>query len=75
MNNAFIFDLDGVLIDSKEIHFNALNFALSEIDSSYVISKEEQALTYEGLSTKAKLNILSYSTHQKCFRCLIKTKN
>lgn len=61
MNNAFIFDLDGVLIDSKEIHFNALNFALSEIDSSYVISKEEQALTYEGLSTKAKLNILSYS--------------
>jgi HAD superfamily hydrolase (TIGR01509 family) len=61
MNNAIIFDLDGVLIDSKEIHFNALNLALAEIDSSYVISKEEQALTYEGLSTKAKLDILSYS--------------
>jgi beta-phosphoglucomutase-like phosphatase (HAD superfamily)/dTDP-glucose pyrophosphorylase len=61
MNNAFIFDLDGVLIDSKEIHFDALNLALSEIDSSYAISKEEQALTYEGLSTKAKLDILSYS--------------
>lgn len=61
MNNAFIFDLDGVLIDSKEIHFNALNLALSEINSSYVISKEEQASTYEGLSTKAKLDILSYS--------------
>jgi HAD superfamily hydrolase (TIGR01509 family) len=61
MNNAFIFDLDGVLIDSKEIHFDALNLALSEIDSSYGISKEEQALTYEGLSTKAKLDILSYS--------------
>jgi HAD superfamily hydrolase (TIGR01509 family) len=61
MTNAFIFDLDGVLIDSKEIHFDALNLALSEINSSYVISKEEQALTYEGLSTKAKLDILSYS--------------
>jgi beta-phosphoglucomutase-like phosphatase (HAD superfamily)/dTDP-glucose pyrophosphorylase len=61
MNNAFIFDLDGVLIDSKEIHFDALNLALSEINSSYAISKEEQALTYEGLSTKAKLDILSYS--------------
>ena len=61
MNNAFIFDLDGVLIDSKEIHFDALNLALSEIDSSYVISKKEQALAYEGLSTKAKLDILSYS--------------
>jgi beta-phosphoglucomutase-like phosphatase (HAD superfamily)/dTDP-glucose pyrophosphorylase len=61
MNNAFIFDLDGVLIDSKEIHFDALNLALSEINSSYIISKEEQAVTYEGLSTKAKLDILSYS--------------
>jgi len=61
MNNAFIFDLDGVLIDSKEIHFDALNLALSEINSSYAISKEEQASTYEGLSTKAKLDILSYS--------------
>jgi HAD superfamily hydrolase (TIGR01509 family) len=61
MNNAFIFDLDGVLIDSKQIHFDALNLALSEIDSFYVISKEEQASIYEGLSTKAKLDILSYS--------------
>jgi beta-phosphoglucomutase-like phosphatase (HAD superfamily)/dTDP-glucose pyrophosphorylase len=61
MTNAFIFDLDGVLIDSKEIHFDALNLALSEINGSYVISKEEQASTYEGLSTKAKLDILSYS--------------
>jgi HAD superfamily hydrolase (TIGR01509 family) len=61
MNNAFIFDLDGVLIDSKEIHFDALNLALSEINQIYVISKEEQAFTFEGLSTKAKLDILSYS--------------
>jgi beta-phosphoglucomutase-like phosphatase (HAD superfamily)/dTDP-glucose pyrophosphorylase len=61
MNNAFIFDLDGVLIDSKEIHFNALNLALSKIDKRYKISKEEQVSTYEGLSTKAKLDILSYS--------------
>lgn len=61
MNNAFIFDLDGVLIDSKEIHFDALNLALSEIDEYYTISKEDQATTFEGLSTKAKLDILSYS--------------
>jgi beta-phosphoglucomutase-like phosphatase (HAD superfamily)/dTDP-glucose pyrophosphorylase len=61
MNNAFIFDLDGVLIDSKKIHFDALNLALSEINQQYVISKEEQASTFEGLSTKAKLDILSYS--------------
>jgi HAD superfamily hydrolase (TIGR01509 family) len=61
MNNAFIFDLDGVLIDSKEIHFNSLNLALSEIDKAYVISEEDQSNTFEGLSTRAKLDILSYS--------------
>jgi beta-phosphoglucomutase-like phosphatase (HAD superfamily)/dTDP-glucose pyrophosphorylase len=61
MNNAFIFDLDGVLIDSKEIHFDSLNLALLEINKQYVISKKEQASTFEGLSTKAKLDILSYS--------------
>jgi beta-phosphoglucomutase-like phosphatase (HAD superfamily)/dTDP-glucose pyrophosphorylase len=61
MTNAFIFDLDGVLIDSKEIHFDALNLALSEINQNYTISKEEQASIFEGLSTKAKLDILSYS--------------
>ena len=60
MTNAFIFDLDGVLIDSKEIHFEALNLALSEIDKKYVISQKEQFTTYEGLSTKAKLNLLTY---------------
>jgi beta-phosphoglucomutase-like phosphatase (HAD superfamily)/NDP-sugar pyrophosphorylase family protein len=55
----FIFDLDGTLVDSKEIHFNALNEALKEIDSKYVISKEDQEKMFEGLPTKQKLNILS----------------
>lgn len=55
----FIFDLDGVLVDSKHIHFDSLNLALEEIDSKYVISKEDQASIFEGISTKEKLNILS----------------
>ena len=55
----FIFDLDGTLVDSKEIHFNALNEALKEIDPKYVISKEDQEKMFEGLPTKEKLNILS----------------
>jgi beta-phosphoglucomutase-like phosphatase (HAD superfamily)/NDP-sugar pyrophosphorylase family protein len=55
----FIFDLDGTLVDSKEIHFNALNEALKEIDPKYVISKEDQEKMFEGLPTKQKLNILS----------------
>lgn len=62
MNKAIIFDLDGVLVDSKEIHFNALNLALKSINEKYVISLEEQATTYEGMTTKSKLDLL---THMK----------
>ena len=62
MNNApklFIFDLDGVLIDSKEVHFKSLNEALFTINPKYVISDQEQSEIYEGLSTNQKLKILS----------------
>ena len=41
MANLIIFDLDGVLIDSKDIHFLALNKALEEINPIYVINKED----------------------------------
>src|SRR5260221_6997330 len=50
-----IFDLDGVLIDSKHIHYASLNKALAEIDDKYIISEREQILYYEGLSTLTKL--------------------
>lgn len=59
MTKLIVFDLDGVLVDSKDIHFNALNLALNDIDSSFVISRPEQDLVYEGLTTRTKLNILS----------------
>lgn len=58
-NKAFIFDLDGVLIDSREIHFNALNLALSNIDNRYVITQEDQANIFEGLTTRSKMDILT----------------
>jgi HAD superfamily hydrolase (TIGR01509 family) len=59
MNKLIIFDLDGVLVDSKEIHFNALNLALSEFDSSFIITRDEQNSTFEGLTTRSKLDILT----------------
>jgi HAD superfamily hydrolase (TIGR01509 family) len=61
MNRAIIFDLDGVLIDSKEIHFNALNLALANVDKKYIISRNDQDTTFEGLTTYSKLNILTYT--------------
>ena len=59
MIKLVIFDLDGVLYESKEFHFDALNSALEEIDKNYLISKEEHLNTYDGLSTKRKLELLT----------------
>lgn len=54
-----VFDLDGVLVDSREHHFIALNRALAEIDERYVISKKDHLQLFDGLSTQRKLNLLS----------------
>ena len=56
MIRLIIFDLDGVLIESKELHFHALNNALDPI---YRISIEEHLSTYDGLPTSEKLKLLT----------------
>jgi len=59
MNKIIIFDLDGVLIDSKDIHFLALNKALADVSPKSLISSSEHTNIYEGLPTKEKLYLLS----------------
>lgn len=59
MYDLIIFDLDGVLIDSKEVHYNALNNALSEVGKEYIISKEDHLKIYDGLPTRKKLSLLA----------------
>lgn len=59
MIKLVISDFDGVLLDLKEIHFEALNRALQPIGDEYVISPEEHVQTFDGLSTKRKLKLLS----------------
>lgn len=54
-----IFDLDGVLIDSRDLHFDAFNKSLREIDDKYAISLKEHLSTYDGLPTNKKLEKLS----------------
>lgn len=58
-NKLIIFDLDGVLIDSRNMHYNALNDALRKIDVKYTISREEHLSTYDGLGTALKLQMLT----------------
>lgn len=54
---AVIFDMDGVLIDAKEWHYEALNRALALF--GYQISRYEHLVTYDGLPTRKKLEMLS----------------
>lgn len=54
---AVIFDMDGVLIDAKDWHFEALNRALGLF--GFTISRYEHFVTYDGLPTREKLKMLS----------------
>ena len=51
-----LFDMDGVLIDAKEWHYEALNKALSLFGIS--ISRYEHIHSFDGLPTKEKLKML-----------------
>ena len=59
MIKLIIFDLDGVLVDARELHYEALNKALSSINNKYIISRDEHLSTYDGLSTAKKLSMLT----------------
>ena len=55
MVKLIIFDLDGVLIETKDLHFQALNEALGE----YSIDWSEHLAIYDGLTTSQKLKVVS----------------
>ncbi|MDO5381707.1 MAG: HAD family phosphatase [Eubacteriales bacterium] len=54
---AVLFDMDGVLIDAKDWHFEALNKALGLFGVE--ISRYDHLTTFDGLPTKVKLEMLS----------------
>jgi HAD superfamily hydrolase (TIGR01509 family) len=56
MIKLVIFDLDGVLVEAKQIHYDALNKALGE---QYSISWDEHLSIYDGLKTNQKLDMLT----------------
>lgn len=54
---AVLFDMDGVLIEAKDWHFEALNKALELFGMK--ISRYDHLVTYDGLPTQMKLKMLS----------------
>ena len=51
-----LFDLDGVLVDTKEIHFNSLN---SVLDDKWKITVDQEYSIFDGLTTHQKLDKLT----------------
>ncbi len=58
MIKLIIFDLDGVLVDTKNIHFEALNLALKKFKFEQ-ISVDDHNKIFDGLPTLEKLKILN----------------
>jgi len=54
---AILFDMDGVLIDAKDWHYEALNQALALFGMN--ISRQQHLQKFDGLPTKVKLKTLS----------------
>lgn len=54
---ALLFDMDGVLIDAKDWHYEALNKALGLF--GLTISRYDHLHTFDGLPTRVKLKMLS----------------
>jgi len=59
MIKLIIFDLDGVLVEAKNIHFETLNEALSIVGKNFIITWEEHLSKYDGLKTNQKLEMLT----------------
>lgn len=57
MIRAILFDMDGVLIDAKEWHYEALNRALSIFGMA--IDREAHLTVFDGLPTQKKLALLT----------------
>tara|TARA_R110002074_G_scaffold56627_1_gene139601 strand:- start:16715 stop:18079 length:1365 start_codon:yes stop_codon:yes gene_type:complete len=73
MKKLVLFDLDGVIVDTKQVHYEALNDAISQVNPKYIITEAEHIARYDGLKTLTKLNMLSeekglpYTDHQEIY--------
>lgn len=59
MIKLIIFDLDGVLVEAKNIHYTTLNEALKLIGEEFVIDWNDHLSKFDGLKTNQKLHLLT----------------
>jgi beta-phosphoglucomutase-like phosphatase (HAD superfamily) len=71
---AVLFDLDGVLVDACDWHYEALNEAL-EICGYDVITKEDHLKKFNGLPTRVKLNMFGVNEKDTLTINKLKQKN
>ena len=64
MIKAILYDLDGVLVDATEWHYESLNESLREI-SGFEISRLEHFQTFNGLPTNKKLFFLFPASYKE----------
>ena len=57
MIKHIIFDLDGVLVDARELHYESLNRGVAKF--GYTIARDEHLSTYDALPTAKKLQMLT----------------
>ena len=65
---GLIFDLDGVLVDTKKIHFDALNNALKSVNFEEISFKEHVNI-YVGLPTlpvRLSITSLRFTVNEIC---------
>jgi HAD superfamily hydrolase (TIGR01509 family) len=59
MIKLIIFDNDGTLMSTRDMHYEALNKAIAQIYPPAVIERAEHLSTFDGMSTSKKLTLLS----------------
>ena len=52
---SILFDLDGVLVNTRVLHFETFRDALQQVNPSLVLSWAEHETEFDGLSTKLKI--------------------
>lgn len=52
-------DCDGVLVSAKQIHYESLNAALSDVSKQYVIGYEDHLENFDGRPSRTKLELLN----------------